>query len=140
MPNAAIFYPVLALALWTLIVLSLVPVARIRAARARQVTVGDFRYGESPAVPGRVSLPNRNYMNLLELPVIFYTVCLVAFVTGSASQATVAWAWIFVGLRIVHSLIHLTYNNVLHRLGAFALGNVVLAILLVSTLVGLARL
>ena len=53
---AQIVLPMAALALWTLIVLSLVPVARIRAARAGRVHVKDFRYGESPNVPGDVSL------------------------------------------------------------------------------------
>jgi len=35
-------------------------------------------------------------------------------------------AWSFVALRVVHSLIHLTYNRVLHRLSAFALSNAAL--------------
>jgi hypothetical protein len=33
-----------------------------------------------------------------------------------------------VALRACHTLVHLTYNNVLHRLAAFAVSNVVLAI------------
>ena len=32
------------------------------------------------------------------------------------------------GLRAIHSLIHVTYNNVMHRLAAFALSNLVLAV------------
>lgn len=137
MQSSAIFYPVLVLVLWTLLVLLLVPFVRIRAANLHEVTAGDFLYGESDAVPPWVRLPNRNYMNLLELPVLFYVVCIVAFVTGSVSPATVSLAWGFVGLRVLHSLIHLTYNNVLHRLGAMALGSVVLVVLVVQTLVAL---
>jgi hypothetical protein len=137
MRNVAIFYPVLALALWTLLVLLLVPLVRIRAVRLRHITPGDFRYGESDAVPPWVRLPNRNYMNLLELPVLFYVVCVVAFVTGSVSPLTVSLAWAFVGLRVLHSVVHLTYNNVLHRLGAMALSSVALAVLLVHTALAL---
>ncbi|MBS0413400.1 MAG: MAPEG family protein, partial [Proteobacteria bacterium] len=37
-----------------------------------------------------------------------------------------AFAWPYVGLRVMHSVIHITYNRVLHRLTAFALSNVVL--------------
>ena len=122
----AILYPVFALAGWTALVLVLIPIARIRAVRQREIKGTDFKYGESAAVPGHVSIPNRNYMNLLELPVLFYVVCLMIFVTGGASPAMVALAWAFVALRLVHSLIHLTYNHVLHRLAAFAASNAVL--------------
>jgi hypothetical protein len=34
----------------------------------------------------------------------------------------VAAAWGFVALRVVHSLIHVTYNRVLHRFVAWVLG------------------
>jgi hypothetical protein len=139
MSPTAILFPVLALAFWTIVVLTLIPLVRVRAARRRQVTVGDFRYGESANVPGHVSLPNRNYMNLLELPVLFYVVCIVAFVASAVTPLSVGLAWAFVALRLVHSAIHLSYNNVLHRLGAFAAGNTVLTILLVVTAISLAQ-
>lgn len=124
-----ILLPVFALALWTSLVLLLIPITRIRAGRRRQIVTDDFKYGESERVPDYVRLPNRNYMNLLELPVLFYMVCLLLFVTAGGSQAALALAWIYVGLRVLHSLIHLTYNHVLHRLAAFATSNVVLIVL-----------
>ena len=43
--------------------------------------------------------------------------------------AGLALAWAYVACRALHSLIHLTYNNVLHRLAAFAAGNVVLLVI-----------
>ncbi|MCE9658442.1 MAG: MAPEG family protein [Burkholderiales bacterium] len=132
MRNFAILYPMFALVAWTLIVLLLIPVVRIRAALRREVRPNDFRFGEAPSVPGHVSVPNRNYMNLLELPMLFYVVCLLLFVTAGASHAAVLLAWLYVGLRIVHSLIHLSYNHVIHRLAAFALSSVVLLALWVQ--------
>lgn len=127
MPQDAIFLPVCVLVFWTLGVLSIVPVVRTRAARAGRVHVKDFRYGESPNVPGDVSLPNRAFMNLLELPVLFYVLCLALFATGRVDGTYLAMAWSFAALRSVHTLVHLTYNNVLHRLAVFALGMIVLA-------------
>ena len=121
-----------ALAAWTTIVLLMIPVVRIRAALRREVRSNDFRFGESAAVPGQVSLPNRNYMNLLELPMLFYVVCIVLYVTAGASTTTIALAWAFVVLRIAHSLIHLTYNRVVHRLAAFTAANVALVMLWVT--------
>ena len=132
MRNPAMLYPMFALAAWTLLVLLLIPVARTRAGRRREIVIDDFKYGESATVPPRVVLPNRNYMNLLELPMLFYVVCVVLYVTAGASTATIALAWAFVVLRIVHSLIHLTYNRVLHRLAAFSVANVALVALWVS--------
>jgi hypothetical protein len=132
-PSNAILFPVLALAFWTMLVLGLVPLARVRAVQRRDCNVGDFRYGESARVPANVSLPNRNYMNLLELPVLFYVVCIVAFAAGAVSALSVWLAWAFVVGRVIHSIIHLSYNNVMHRLTAFAICNFLLLALLVVT-------
>jgi hypothetical protein len=127
MPHQLILLPLGALALLTFLVLIFIPFRRFRAAFAGQVDPGDFRYGESPRVPGEVSIPNRNYMNLLELPVLFYAICVIDYIASpTVSALTLTLAWIYVGLRAIHSLIHLTYNNVMHRLAAFALSNFVL--------------
>ena len=136
--KAEILYPMVALAGLTFVVLLLIPIARFRAAWRGRVTAADFRYGESPNVPGQVSLPNRNLMNLLELPVLFYVVCLAFYVTGKLDAAALYLAWAYVGLRAAHSVIHLTYNNVFHRLSAFAASNVVLVALWIHWAVALA--
>jgi hypothetical protein len=125
----AILQPVFALAAWTALVLLLVPLRRLRAAAQREVTAADFKLGESSAVPAAVSLPNRNYMNLLEAPVLFYVVCLMLYVTATVSPAAIALAWAYVALRIIHSAIHLTYNKVLHRFLVFGASNAVLVAL-----------
>ena len=129
MSNPAILQPVFALAMLTGLVLLLIPIARIRAVQRRQIGLGDFKLGESAAVPERVCIPNRNYMNLLELPLLFYVVCLLIYATGSTTPTMLQVAWAYVALRVVHSAIHLSYNHVFHRFLAFALSNVVLVVL-----------
>jgi len=130
MPHGLILAPMGVLALLTFTALLFVPIRRFRAAFAGQVRAGDFKYGESPRVPGEVSIPNRNYMNLLELPLLFYVICLIYYVTApTVAPVTLALAWAYVGLRLLHSLVHLTYNNVMHRLIVFATSNFVLAAL-----------
>lgn len=121
-----IFAPMGALAFLTFTVLGLVPIRRFRAGAAGQIVSDDFKFGESASVPGHVSIPNRNYMNLLELPVLFYVGSLMFFVTGKVDAVVLATAWLYVGLRFVHSAIHLTYNRVMHRLLPFGLSNFVL--------------
>lgn len=121
-----IFQPLTLLVFWTLLVLLQIPIRRLRAGFKGEVSPGDFRYGESARVPPHVTLANRNYMNLLELPALFYAGCLVAYVTQHVDHWLVLLAWVYVGLRIAHSLVHLSYNNVMHRLALFAVSNVVL--------------
>jgi hypothetical protein len=124
-----IFAPMGAMAALTFAVLIMMPIQRFRAAFRGEVKPDDFKLGESPAVPDWVVLVNRNYMNLLELPTLFYPVCLMFFVTHRVSGAVLAVAWTYVALRATHSVIHLAYNNVFHRLVAFGLSNVALGVL-----------
>ena len=126
MPQELIFAPMGAMALLTFIVLGFIPTTRFRAVFARQVTPDDFKLGESPRVPPHVAVTNRNFMNLLELPMLFYVAGLMFYVAGRVDQTVLAVAWAFVALRAIHSMIHLSYNHVIHRLTAFALSNGVL--------------
>ncbi len=78
--------------------------------REGHVTPNDFRYGESAAVPPFATVVNRNYTNLLELPVLFYIICLMFHAANRVDNITLILAWAYVALRAVHSLVHLTYN------------------------------
>ena len=129
MERLGILFPVVALAALTFAVLMLIPIRRFRAGAAGLVVFEDFRYGESARVPPEVAIPNRNMMNLLELPVLFYVACLIYYVTDRVNGAALALAWTYVGLRVAHSAIHVTYNRVRDRLAAFAVSNVVLVML-----------
>jgi hypothetical protein len=126
MPQDQIFYPMGALALLTFLVLGLIPIRRFRAGFAGRIVPDDFKFGESKNVPSDVSIPNRAYMNLLEMPILFYVICLMQFVSRSVDQMFLYLAWIYVGLRAIHSLIHVTYNDVYQRLIVFSLSNIVL--------------
>ena len=123
----AIFRPVCFLALWTLSVLLLTGVRRIRAVRAGRVKRGAFRMGESADVPEDVAIVNRNLMNLLEVPLLFYVVCLCLYVTHQVRPGLLMLAWVYAALRVLHTLIHVTTNNIMHRLLVFGISNFVLA-------------
>ncbi len=62
-----------------------------------------------------------NLRNLFEIPVLFFAICLALYVTGFVTPVQVSLAWGFVMLRAVHSLVHTTYNRVMHRFAAYAL-------------------
>jgi hypothetical protein len=67
-----------------------------------------------------------NFQNLFELPVVFYILCLVIYAGGFGDAIYVILAWLFAVSRIAHSVIHLFYNNVLHRLAAYIAGGAAL--------------
>ena len=126
MDQSAIFAPMGALAGVTFLVLFLIPVRRFHAVFSGRVKRDDFKFGESISVPGEVSIPNRNLMNLLELPILFYVLCLTMYVSSKVTPIELNLAWTYVGLRAAHSLVHLTFNSVLVRLSVFGASNVVL--------------
>ena len=64
---------------------------------------------------------SNNLKNLFELPVLFYIAVLLSLLLMIQDRLLVQLAWGFVALRVVHSVIHCTYNNVNHRFAAYAL-------------------
>lgn len=76
-------------------------------------------------LPDSASASN-NLQNLFELPVLFYVAVLLSLLLMIQDGFLVQLAWAFVILRIVHSVIHCTYNNVNHRFAAYALSCVAL--------------
>ncbi|MBI3899671.1 MAG: MAPEG family protein [Gammaproteobacteria bacterium] len=68
----------------------------------------------------------RHFANLFEMPVLFYLACVLCLVVGLTSGALVVLSWLYVIFRILHATIHLTYNNVRHRLAAFVASNICL--------------
>lgn len=80
-----------------------------------------------------------NFRNLFELPVLFYLALVVAVQTTQVGALTLALAWAFVVLRVVHSAIHCSYNKVIHRFYVYFAGGVVLWALWAVLAFGLAR-
>ena len=71
-------------------------------------------------LPEAVSYPANNFKNLFELPVLFYGLCLLLYVTGSAGNTYVAAAWVFFAFRVLHSVVHCKSNIVMLRFSLYA--------------------
>ena len=67
-----------------------------------------------------------NFRNLFEVPVLFYLLCVALAVSGATTPGFVTAAWGYVALRALHSLIHVTYNRVVHRFLAYVASTVLL--------------
>ena len=125
----SIFGPMLALVLLTFAVMGLMAYKRFSAGFAGRVKAGDFRYGETANVPPDVAVTNRNFMNLLETPVLFYALCLALYATRHVTEFTLGAAWVYVALRFAHTGFHLFYNRILYRFTPYALSSVLRVIL-----------
>jgi len=113
-------YPMFALVLVTYAVLLINFIWRVRAVRTRQVSIKYFRVFEGVDAPENIKAGTRHYANLFEFPVLFYVACLTAMLLQQQQSAILLiFAWAFVVFRVIHAVIHMSYNNVLHRMLAF---------------------
>ncbi len=125
----ALIQPVVALVGLTALVWCLMVAWRNLAVIRGNASIRYFRTFTSDAPAEWVERPTRAYMNLLELPVLFYVACALMLVTGKFDSTQVALAWVFVLTRCVHAFIHIGFNYVPLRFAAFLAGSVTLAVL-----------
>lgn len=116
MPPKYIFYPCFALILLTMAVWFTMLVRRAVHMNRYNITPNDMPTRElADAKFGTAQIPNNNLMNLFEIPVLFYFATVVIYVLQLVDVYYLWLSWAFVALRYLHSVIHLSYNNVLHR-------------------------
>lgn len=62
-----------------------------------------------------VACPAENFVNLFEAPVLFYTAILMLYTLQMVNSVFLGLTTLYVALRYAHSLIHCSYNKVMHR-------------------------
>jgi hypothetical protein len=62
--------------------------------------------------PERTTQFNNSFANQFELPVLFYVLTILAYVTHKAGFIFVVLAWLFVLFRLLHAYVHVTSNVV----------------------------
>ncbi len=136
MNGMQILQPVVALAIWTMIMWAWMYATRIPAMSKSQAIedptklVGTTGSQLRKQLPDRVNWKADNYNHLHEQPTVFYAVALVLAVTEQGDGMNALLAWIYVGLRVAHSLVQATANKVMVRFVLFALSSVVLIALI----------
>lgn len=127
MNSQTLLQPMVVLMLWTMVVWTYMYIRRLSLMRQLQIDPQSVAQGfdDPRSLPPAMANPPNNLRNLFEIPVLFYATVLALTVTGYA-DLDVLLAWAFVGLRILHSLIHITYNRVMHRFVAYVAGALVL--------------
>lgn len=122
----SLIYPMATLVLLTAFMISFMLVLRVKAVRTRKLSPRYFKLNEGGDVPKQLTAVTQNYNNLLELPILFYAVCILAVILNKSTEYFIYHAWAFVILRIIHSYIHITYNHIIHRLLVFGASCLVL--------------
>jgi len=101
---------------------------RVNSVRSGEVHPRDVALRE-PNWPASVRQIENAYHNQLELPLLFYVLTILALLTKHADLLFVLLAWVFVTLRVLHALIHVTDNNMSRRAMMFIASAIVLAVM-----------
>lgn len=134
--NTTLYAPMLSLMLLTMVVWFWLYVKRIGYMQAHKIEPQSLfsRVRLLEILPDDVQAPANNLNNLFELPIVFYALCLINSQQANVSNDLVSLAWAYVVLRVIHSLIHCTYNKVMHRFAVYSSSSLVLWAMLMLTI------
>jgi len=99
--------------------------ARVASVRMKQIKIGYYRLMQTEVtqnVPERVTITTRSFNNMFEIPVLFYVAGTISLALDHVTTFSLIIAWLFVLSRLFHTWIHLSYNNILHRMNAYWIG------------------
>ena len=132
MDQIALLTPVFVLILWTFTIFLIMAYGRVRFTKNPQdaAHTKDLR----GLLPDWVERTSDNYNHLFEQPVAFYAITISIALISNFEPFMIQLAWAFVILRIIHSLVQLTFNLVLLRFCLFATGWLTIAFMAYSQL------
>jgi hypothetical protein len=131
--------PVLTLVLWSLVMLIWMVAVRMPALSKIKLSSERARGGRGQdldrILPPQSNWPAHNYAHLMEQPTIFYAAALAIAVLGQGTPLNVALAWIYVALRIAHSVWQAKVNTIPVRASLFFLSTFILVALATSGMI-----
>ena len=134
--------PVIALVCWTLAVMIWLGYERVRNINRLKLSpdAGKFARDLNALMPDRAKQVSDNYMHLMEQPTLFYAVCFsLQFLGQSEHPVNIGFAWGYVSIRVLHTLVHSTFNDVRIRFFLFLLSSVFLVGLVTHAVLGMFR-
>ncbi len=130
--QAQILAPAAVLVVWSLIMLFWMAGVRLPALKKAGIDLGARPGGRGQDLEGqlepRINWPAHNYSHLMEQPTVFYPTVMILAIMG-AGAVDVTLAWVYVALRIVHSVWQATVNKVPVRFLLFLVSSIVLVAL-----------
>ncbi len=132
--QAQILAPAAVLVVWSLIMLFWMAGVRLPALKKAGIDLGARPGGRGQDLEGQLdpkaNWPAHNYAHLMEQPTLFYAAVTILAIMGPGAADALA-AWIYVGLRIVHSVWQARVNKVPVRFALFILSTFALLFLAV---------
>ena len=110
--NYSLFYPMLALFLWSIAVLTITISIRIVEMTKGKLTNKYFELFQGNTPSDSVLKSTNNLRNLTEFPPLFYVISLLIIFADKSDQLFLTLAWVYFIARVAHSLVHLTINYV----------------------------
>ena len=98
---------------------------RTRAIKTKEVRISQIAVGQD-AWPAKATQVSNVYMNLFEMPVLFFALIAFALPLRQADLVIVLLSWVYVALRYLHAGIYATSNNLTQRFSTFAASALVL--------------
>lgn len=130
--QAQMLAPAAVLVAWSLVMLFWMAGTRFSAMSKAKLDLGAKPGGRGQdlegQIPDSVNWKAHNYAHLMEQPTLFYPTVVIIALLGAAAGDVLA-AWIYVGLRIVHSVWQATVNKVPVRFLLFLLSTFALVYL-----------
>ena len=129
--HSPILAPLVALVLWSFVMWAWLYATRIPAVVKNNIVYDPHRPAEEfhTQLPAQVRWKADNYNNLMEQPTLFYAVTLTLALVGAGDGLNTALAWLYVGLRIAHSLVQALINVVMLRFAIFMTASFVLLVM-----------
>ncbi len=125
----AIIYPVFCLVMLTFVVAFATGISRLISVRRKDINPKYYVLMSGHTPPDYVQKLGRNFSNLLEVPILFYLLAVLVISLQINNALIFNLAWLYVGLRLVHTSIHITYNHVMHRFAVFVLSVLTLLVM-----------
>lgn len=119
MTSTPFFWPALALVLLTFSVMFRMLTSRISQMKANKIHPQSISTSAELAARMPDTRASDNFRNLFETPVLFYTAMLFAQMTQPGNTILLGLAWLYVVVRIIHSVVQCSYNKVMHRFYVF---------------------
>lgn len=137
--NTDILAPATVLIAWSMIMCVWVAATRLPALKKAGIDMGARPGGRGQDLEGvldpRINWKSHNYAHLMEQPTLYYAVVVILALLGVAGPLTLALAWAYTILRIVHSLWQASVNTVPVRFAIFALSSLCLMALAVIAVI-----
>lgn len=125
MGGMAILQPVVALAAWTMVMWFWLYGSRFSSFGKvdPEELIDDPHVTLDHVLPPQTEWKAHNYNHLLQDPVIFYAIALTMAMLRLGDGLNTQVAWLYVALRIAHSIVQSTFNRMPLRFALYALSS-----------------